>query len=111
MTAKMAPGQAGAATQGPAGPGSAREARQPGRPDRMVRYGILLAVVARGLGDRRFQAYVITRIIGAYALASVIKNNQARPVRRAIHWYNVEGQVHDIKVLHDARRQVELGKG
>ena len=111
MTAKMAPGQAGATTQGPAGTGSAREARQPGLPDRMVRYGILLAVAARGLGDRRFQAYVITRIIGAYALASVIKNNQARPVRRAIHWYNVEGQVRDIKELRNARRQVESGKG
>lgn len=75
MTAETAPGQAGAT------------ARQPGLPDRMVRYGIWLAVVTRGLGDRRIQANVITGIIGAYALASVIKNNQARPVRRAIHWY------------------------
>ena len=47
--------------------------------------------MTRSLGDRRFQANVITRIIGAYALASVIKNNQARPVRRAIHWYTSLG--------------------
>jgi hypothetical protein len=92
MTAQTARGQAGATAEGPTGPWSAREARQPGSPDRMVRYGIWLAVVARGLGDRRFQANVITGIIGAYALASVIKNNQARPVRRAIHWYAGEGQ-------------------
>ena len=67
-------------------------------------------MVTRSLGDRRFQVSVITRAIGTYALASVIKNNQARPVRRAIHWYNVEGQIHDAKVLHHARQAVKPDK-
>jgi hypothetical protein len=51
-------------------------------------------VAARGLGDRRFLTTVITGAIGAYALVSVINNNQAQPVRRAIRWYNVKGEVH-----------------
>ena len=110
MMTETAPGQAGATTEGPAGPGSAREAWQPGLPDRMVRYGILLAVAARSLGGRRFQASVITGAIGVYALASVIKNNQAQPVRRVVHWYNVKGEVHDMKVLHDARQAVRPDK-
>ncbi len=85
MTAETAPGQAGAAGKG-----------QPlSRSDRMARYGIWLAVVIRILGDRRFQASVITGVIGLYALASVIKSNQARPVRRAFHWYN--GQTKSAK--------------
>jgi hypothetical protein len=54
----------------------------------MVRHGVWLAVVIRILGDRRFQVSVITGVIGMYALASVFKGNQARPVRRAFHWYN-----------------------
>ncbi len=91
MTAQTAPGQARAMTGDPAEPGPTRQAR-PSLPDRLVRYGIWLAVVTRCLGDRRFQASVVTGAIGAYALASVIKNNQARPMRRAIHWYNMEGQ-------------------
>jgi hypothetical protein len=57
----------------------------------MVKYGIWLAVLTRALGDRRFQAAVITRVIGAYALGSLIKNNQPRPVRRAAHWYSSLG--------------------
>jgi hypothetical protein len=100
MTAETALGQ----------PGAAREARQPRLPDRMVKDGIWLAVVTRSLGDRRFQASVITRTIGVYALASVIKNNQARPVRRAAHWYNMKGQVRSMKVLHSARRAVKPGE-
>ncbi|HEU5386150.1 MAG TPA: hypothetical protein VFV73_09645 [Streptosporangiaceae bacterium] len=110
MTAETAPGQARAMTAGPAGPEPTREARPPGLPDRVVRYGIWLAVAARCLGDRRFQASVITGAIGVHALFSVIKNNQARPVRRAIHWYNVEGQIHDAKVLHHERPAVKPGK-
>ena len=110
MTAETTPGQAGATTAGTAGPGPAREARPPSLSDRIVRYGIWLAVMTRSLGDRRFQVSVITGAIGTYALASVIKNNQARPVRRAIHWYNVEGQIHDAKVLHDARQAVKPDK-
>jgi hypothetical protein len=100
MTAETALGQAGVT----------REARQPRLPDRMVRDGIWLAVVTRSLGDRRFQASVITRAIGMYALASVVKNNQARPMRRAVHWYNMKGQVHNMKVLHRARQAVKPGE-
>ena len=107
MTAETTPGQAGAMTGGPAGPGPAREAQPPSLPDRMVRYGIWLAVVTRCLGDRRFQVSVITGAIGTYALASLIKNNQARPVRRAIHWYNMEGQIQNAKVPHPARQAVK----
>lgn len=43
----------------------------------MVRYGILLAAVAHVLlRHRRFHATVITRAVGAVALASLAKNNQ-----------------------------------
>ena len=104
MTAETAPGQPGATTGGPAGPGPARPARPPGLPDRMVRYGIWLAVLTRSLGDRRFQASVITRAIGAYALASLIKNNEARPVRRAAAWYERLGDLRDIQKLPRAPR-------
>jgi len=102
MTAETAPGQAGGTTGGPAGSGPARQARPPSLPDRMVRYGIWLAVVTRSLGDRRFQASVITRAIGAYALASLIKNNEARPVRRAAAWYERLGDVRGSGTLHRA---------
>lgn len=102
MTAEMAPGQPGATTGGPA-----RKRRQPSR---VVRYGIWLAILARALGDRRFQANVIIRAIGVYALASVIKNNQPASVRRAIHWYNVKGQVHSARVLHRARGALKAAK-
>jgi hypothetical protein len=87
MTAETAPGQVGSA-RGPAEPRAAGKGRPPSRSDRMVRYGVWLAVVIRILGDHRFQASVITGVIGVYALANVIKSNQARPVRRAFHWYN-----------------------
>jgi hypothetical protein len=58
----------------------------------MVRNGVWLAVIIRLLGDRRFQASVITGAIGMYALASAFKNNQARPLRRAVHWYKHEAR-------------------
>ena len=109
MTAETAPVQAGVTIGRPAGPGSEREARLPSLPDRLVGYGIWVAVVARILGDRRFLAGVITRAIGAYALASVIKNNQARPVRRAAAWYNMRGRIHHVEMLHDARREAKPG--
>ncbi len=86
MTAETAPSQAGSA-RGPAGPEAAGTGRSPSRSDRMARYGVWLAVAIRCLGDRRFQASVITGAIGTYALASVLKSNKARPVRRALHWY------------------------
>jgi hypothetical protein len=110
MTAETTPGQAGATIGGPAGPGPGREARPPSLPDRIVRYGVWLAVVTRNLGDRRLLVSIITGAIGAYALASVIKNNQARPVRRAIHWYNVEGQIQNAEARHHARQAVKPDK-
>jgi len=111
MTVETATDRAVATTGGPAGPGPTQEARQASRLDGVVRSGIWLAVVIRCLGDRRFQANVITRAIRAYALASLIKNNQERPVRRAVYWYNMKGQVHGIKVLRRARRAVKPGRG
>ncbi len=107
MTAKAAPGQVWATAGGPAERGPAR----PSLPDRMAKYGIWLAVITHILlYDRRFQATVITGVIGTYALASVTKNNQARPVRRVVAWYNVQGEVHGMKVLHRGRRALKPGK-
>jgi hypothetical protein len=97
MTAETAHSPAGTSPGGPAEPGPAR----PSPPDRMARYGIWIAVVTHIVRhDRRFQAAVITGAIGTYALASVTKNNQARPLRRVTAWYNAQGQFHDMKVLH-----------
>jgi hypothetical protein len=108
MTAKTEPGQAGAPAGGPAEPGPARA----GLPERMARYGVWVAVLGHiVLHDRRFQASVITRAIGAYALGSVTKNNQTRPVRRAVAWYNVQSQAHDVKVLRRGRRALRSGGG
>jgi len=106
MTAETAPGQAWATPAGPAEPGPAR----PSVPDRMARYGIWVAVITHiVLHDRRFHATVITGVIGAYALGSVTKNNQARPLRRAVAWYNVQDQARDVKVLRRGRRALRSG--
>jgi hypothetical protein len=65
-----------------------RQARAQGDSQRMVRYGIVAAAVQYLLlRDHRFHVAVITGAIGAVALAGLIKNNQARPVRRAASWY------------------------
>lgn len=54
-----------------------RQVRTQGAHQQMVRYGILLAAVAHVLlRHRRFHATVITRAVGAVALASLAKNNQ-----------------------------------
>jgi hypothetical protein len=107
MTTEIAPGQARALPGGSAGTGAARR----GFLDRMARYWIWVAVIGHMvLRDRRFQASVITGAIGAYALGSVGKNNEARPLRRATAWYNVHGQVHDIEVIHGGRRALKPGK-
>ena len=106
MTAKTAPGLAGVVPGGPAEPGPTR----PSLPDRMAKYGIWVAVITHiVLRDRRFHTAVITGVIGAYALGSVTKNNQARPVRRAVAWYNVQNQAHDVKVLRRGRRALRSG--
>lgn len=106
MTVKTALGEARVTPGGPAESGSARQAGRPIPPGRMVKYGTWLAVVTRSLGDRRFPAYVITRAIGAYALGSLIKNNQARPVRRAAQWYTSLGA---SKKRGRARQALEPG--
>ena len=107
MTAETAPGLAGVVPGGAAEPGPAR----PSLPDRMARYGIWVAVITHiVLHDRRFQATVITGVIGAYALGSVTKNNQARPLRRAIAWYDVQSQARDVKVLRRGRRALRSGR-
>ena len=107
MTARTESGQAGAPAGDPAQPGPARS----GLPERIARYGVWVAVIGHiVLHDRRFQAAVITRAIGAYALGSVTKNNQARPVRRAIAWYNVQSQAHDVQVLRRGRRALRSGR-
>ncbi len=108
MSAETVPGRAGGMPGGPAEPGPAR----PGLPDRVAGYGIGLAVLAHILlRDRRFQATVITGVVGTYALASVLKNNQAQPVRRVLRWYNVQGEVHAMEALHRGRRALKPGKG
>ena len=73
-------------------------------PGRMVKYGIWLVVITRSLGDRRFLTEVTTGVIGAYALVSLIKNNEVRPVRRAAQWYTSLGA---SKKLDRARSAVE----
>ena len=108
MTADRAPGPAGGSPGGPAGPGPARVSF----PDRMTRYGVWVAVIGHMvLRDRRFHASVITGAIGSFALGSLTKNNQARPLRRVTAWYNVQGQVHDMEVLHRGRQALKPGKG
>ena len=58
------------------------------RAQKMVGYGIMLAAVPYMLlRDHRFHVAVITGVLGAFALADLIKNNEKRPVRRAASWY------------------------
>ena len=74
----------------------------------VVRHWVLLAAVMHMLlRDRRFHATVITGAIGAVALAELIKNNQARPARRAAAWYNRRGASQE---LARARQALEPGK-
>ena len=92
MTAEMAPGPARATPGGPAEP---LPTRRPSSQS-MIKYGVWVVVMTRSLGDRRFQASVITGALGAWALASLIKNNQARPVRRVTHWYTRLGDSKEL---------------
>jgi hypothetical protein len=71
-----------------------------------VRYGIVLAALAHMLlRDRRFHVTVIVSVIGAVALNDLIKNNQARPVRRAASWYNSMGASKELASAHPRARQ------
>jgi hypothetical protein len=76
----------------------------------MVTYVVWLLIAVRGLGDHRFLTNVITRIIGAYALVSVLKDNEARPVRRTLDWYMRAGDPHHIKTLHEGRQALKSGE-
>jgi hypothetical protein len=83
-----------------------RQARAQGAHQQTVRpYLLLAAVVHALLHDRQFHATVITRAIGAVALASLVKNNQARPVRRVIHWYNKLGGSRKLARVRPQARQ------
>jgi len=95
------------------------QVRTQGGSQAIVRYGIVLAVVVHMLRhDRRFHVAVITSAIGTYALASVIKNNQVRPARRAFRWYAKLGASKKLARGHRQARQelaragqaVEAGK-
>jgi hypothetical protein len=83
-----------------------QQVRAQGAHQQAVRYGILAAVVAHVLlRDSRFHAAVITRAIGAVALASLVKNNQARPVRRTVSWYNKLGASRELARAGSALEQ------
>src|SRR6516225_2908793 len=83
-----------------------RQVRAQGGYQQMVRYGIVLAAVVHMLlHDRRFHVAVITGAIGTYVLASVIRNNEARPVRRAFHWYSDFGASEKLARGHQQARQ------
>jgi hypothetical protein len=85
-----------------------RQVRAQGGYHQMIRYGIVLAAVARALlSDRRFHVTVITGAIGVLALADVIKNNQARPVRRAASWY---WRIDDSQTLAGQAQSLHKGR-
>ena len=70
-------------------------------------WALAMAVGHLLLHDRRFHATVVTGVIGAVALADLLKNNQARPMRRVAAWYGGAGA---SQGLARARRAVEPGK-
>jgi hypothetical protein len=106
--AETVPGRPGVPPGGPAEPGPAR----PSFLDRMARRWTWIAVLTHVvLHDRRFQAAVITGAIGAYALGSATKENQARPLRRATAWYRRQGGVHEPEVLRRGRQALKPGHG
>jgi hypothetical protein len=73
-----------------------------------IRYWVLVAAVAHMvLRDRRFHVAMITGGIGAVALAQLLKNNQARPARRAAAWYKEHGVRQE---LARARQALEPGQ-
>jgi hypothetical protein len=89
-----------------------RQARTQDPTGQTVRYGILLAAVAHTLlHDHRFHAAVIMRAMGTVALASLIKNNQARPVRRFVHWYDKLGASQELARARSRTRRELAGAG
>jgi hypothetical protein len=78
-------GAVGAAPPGSRGGPAARQSREEGQHDLVVR-GIELVAVARFLGSRRFLERAVVGAIGLAALASMARENQARAVARFIAW-------------------------
>jgi hypothetical protein len=82
------------------------------RAQRMVGYGIMLAAVPYMLlRDRRVHVAVITGVLGAFALADLIKNNEKRPVRRAASWYWQVGANQELARARPQARQELARKG
>jgi hypothetical protein len=95
----------------PAEPAPKRRLSFSQRMDHWTRQVVWLMIVAKMPSERRFQTGVITGVIGALALSTLAKDNQARPVRRALAWYNVHGQIQEVKELAqavDALKPVEM---
>jgi hypothetical protein len=110
MTVKTATGQAGATTGGLAGRGPMGQARQSSPRDRTLTYWTWVSVVNEILGNRRIQEKVITGAVVVYLLAIVIKNNKARPVRRAVASSMRLGDSREIEKLHRAPQAPEPSK-
>ncbi len=89
-----------------------RQVRAQGGSQKMVSYGIMVAAVPYILlRDHRFHVAVITGAIGAVALAELIKNNEARPVRRAASWYWKVGGSRKLARTHPQARQELIRAG
>jgi hypothetical protein len=88
-------------------PARVRQARPEGFRQRMVRYRIRFAVVSHILRDRRFQEKVITGAIAAVALAELVRDNEARPVRRMVSRYKTLGVSRE---LTRARQALQPGQ-
>ena len=83
-----------------------QQAHAQGTDEQKARYGVLLMALAHVLlRDRRFHVTVITGAIGAVALADLLKNNQARPVRRAASWYRRLGASQELARVQTQARQ------
>jgi hypothetical protein len=103
--------EARATSESPAEPAPRQEPAEPApkrrlsfseRMDHWTRQVVWLMIIAKMPSERRFQTGLITTVIGAAAVASLAKANQVQPVRRAIAWYNVHGQIEDVKAMAHA---------
>ena len=85
-----------------------RQEREQGGYQRMVGYGVVLAAVPYiVLRDHQFHMAVIMGAVGAVALAGLVKDNDARPVRRAASWYwKLSGSRELARVRPQARQEL-----
>jgi hypothetical protein len=65
----------------------ARQTRATRGEHRMITFGIELDAVAHLLRDRRFQASVVTGVIGLVALAGLARENREHNRARLAAWY------------------------